>query len=81
MLQIHALASELLAGEEELPWHTTQLAPSDAEYLPTPQSVQVFTLVAPAAAEDVPAAQLMHVPEPVVFLYFPATHAVQFAPV
>ncbi len=57
-----------------------QLAPSAAEYLPTPQSIQLLKLVA-ASAEDVPPAQLMHVPEPVVSLYFPDTHAVQFAPV
>ncbi len=70
--EIHTLTSELLAGEEELAWHTTQLTPSAAEYLPTPQAVQVFELVAPVPVEDVPPAQLIHVPVPEVFLYFPA---------
>ena len=60
MAQIHAVASELLTGAEELPWHATQLAPSAAEYLPTPQSVQVFELVAPVAVEDVPGGQMVH---------------------
>ena len=81
MSQMHALASELLAGADELPWHATQLAPSNAEYLPTPQSIQLLKLVAPCAAEDVPPAHWVHAPEPVMPLYFPVTHAVQFAPV
>jgi hypothetical protein len=79
MSQTHALAAELLAGADELPWHGTQLAPSNAEYLPTPQSIQMLELVAPAAAEAVPPAHWVHAPEPVVPLYFPATHAVHFA--
>jgi len=57
MLQTHALAAELLAGADELPGHATQLALSAAEYLPTLQSVQV---VAPGAAEDVPAPHVWH---------------------
>jgi hypothetical protein len=80
MLQTHALALRLFAGADEWLGHATQLAPSAAEYLPTSQSIQLLRLVAPVAAEDVPPAQLMHVPVPVVFLYFPAKHDTHVPP-
>jgi hypothetical protein len=40
----------------------------------------VETDVAPTVAEYVCASQLLHTPAPGEFLYFPATHAVQFCP-
>ena len=46
MLQTHAVKLELLGGADELPGHDTQLAPSTAEYLPTPQSVHTAEPVA-----------------------------------
>jgi hypothetical protein len=64
MSQTHALTLELLAGADELPGHAAQLAPSAAEYLPTPQSIiQLLKLVAPAP-EYWPAAHSVHVDGP-----------------
>jgi hypothetical protein len=48
-------------------------------YVPAPQSAQVEATVAPTAAENVPAAQLMHGPLPEVALKEP-THGVQSLP-
>ncbi len=74
MSQIHALASELLAGEEELAWHTTQLARSATEYLPTPQSVHAEAAV---PAKYVPARQFWHVVAFEALANLPAGQAVQ----
>jgi hypothetical protein len=74
MLQTHA---ELLAGADELSGHAAQLAPSAAEYLPTPQSIQLLKFVAPAAAEAVPCAHWVHTVAPVLAENVPAAQLVQ----
>jgi len=45
--------------------------------LPAPQSTQVEAAVAPTAAENLPATQLLHSVEAVAAEYLPAIHAVQ----
>jgi hypothetical protein len=59
------------------------VAPAVAEYVPPVSFAPGHAVhsAGPVVFFDVPAAQSAHGPEPVVSLYFPATHAVQFAPV
>jgi hypothetical protein len=93
VLQTHTLTLELLAGADELPGHAAQLALSATEYLPTPQSIQLLKLVAPAAEywpaahnvhvdgppapENVPTAQVWHAVAPAAPEYFPVSHHAQ----
>jgi hypothetical protein len=49
--------------------------------LPTGQGVHVSTDAAPTASEYVSMSQFVHACEPIVDLYFPATHAMQEDPV
>ena len=71
-------------GENVSASHATHVlasaAPNAEENLPSTHSAHVPAVVAAAATENVPAPQLLQSADPVISLYFPATHATHGPP-
>ena len=55
------------------------VTPTDVEYFPTPQPMQVVATVEPIVVEYFPASQLIQVAVPAVAEYFPASQSVHTA--
>jgi hypothetical protein len=73
-----SLQAEDPAVAEYLPApQSAQVEATAAEYLPAPQSAQVEATLAPAAAENLPATQLVQAVDRTTWPYFPASQLVQ----